>query len=616
MRYFITLKKHQHNYSATIRNSETQHETRLENLRLNPDDTISIKGNQISLGDIVQALIDYDDEWLEQWFDERGQLELGKHLYQQLFAEQKPDKNADCRIISEDEHICRLPWVLMAYRGVFLSMSGWSVALSHHDDCQDWELPPSPRILIVAPQPDEVAETDANNHIEALSSLLTSADSTYQPVIVETWDDFKTELKNNPHILYYYGHGEGDAYRTFLLFADNDNQRLDKPVADLLPLLRKHPPYIAYINCCYRDAGGSLGVGKQLSNIIPTVVTNRTVALIEAAQVQAMAFWKAVLLDDIAPHKAVSEVRGKMAELDFSVNDIRWLTPVLHCHYAKWTANPPKRFTDWQRDSHWRVKLDRVAQSSIVGQQTREMLRNRKPKALAYLWYGEENQGVDVFHQRLKIDLNQDLEQVIVHQILPEWQADLEENFHQCCHDMLCDAFEISSLEYLSAKIREISRSSTSQQTLIYIRHKPVKFRFKAPAEFHPKYIKRYLEWWNTVFVPKLPRQCYALLGLSYQVEEPAKFYDALIKLKLDELELSNTLFRLLDELEKVTKKDILDFLHGHNIPLPSNLKHSVISEILTKTKGDYGKILDAIQELETQAWQMRDEDNNEEIEW
>lgn len=600
MRYLITLTKQANGYQAVIKQTGKQ-ARQLDNLRLDENDGITIKKQSMSLGEIITALQTYDTDWLADWFDERGQLELGRYLYAQLFADQLPDNQAELCIISDDEHINHLPWLLLA-RDTFLNLAGWSIVLSPDDVFENLELPPSPRLLIVAPEPDDVSLTGATEHIHDLEKMLTDADSTLKPVIVNTWQAFVKEVKRQaPDVLYYYGHGISDTHSTKLVFANEFNQQLDVPVVDLIPHLINKPPRLVYFNCCFGDTGGLLGVGKQFSRFIPAVLTNRTIAMIDTAQAQALSFWHATLLDGIAPHQALAAQREQLAEWNLSVGDIRWITPVLHRHYEQWSANPPKKFHGWQRDPHWNLRLDRIKQFTRVYYDTEEMLRNNKPKALAYLWYGLANQGVEIFHQRLKIELQEKSANTRLIEISPEWSPISGENFE----DMLAQAFAIKNLDYLGAKIRELTRGSSASKTLIYVRHEPISFHFTDETKFHPKHLAAYLKWWNHRFIAQLPQSCHALLGVSYQVTEPTRFSDGLNKNGLDDVELSDTAFCLLDELEKISKKDLSEFIKKHNILLPADIKNTVIADILDSTQGDYHKVLDELQDIERKGLQQ-----------
>lgn len=612
IRYFIEIKDQEGQYHRRT------HQDNLNKrcvLQLSAEDRINIKGESIPLRDIVQALNNVDSQWLQNWFDERGQYDVGMHLYKQLFGTLKSedihkDKEVEIRIITEDEHIARLPWMLLAHK-VFLSATGWSVTLSSANPMKDCELPPCPKMLIIAPQPDDIASTNAQSHIEDLQELLSSAISYNRGKkldIVTTWDDFKESLRNfQPHIIYYYGHGVGDIYRSRLAFATKNNRLSNMPILDMIPLFKMmpNPPMIAYINCCSGNSGCFLGAGLQLRNVIPVVVTNYTVLKIRAAQAQGLSFWSNVLLKEKAPHTAISHIRSHMGEFGLNVSDTRWMTPVLHCHYSRWKANPPQRLSRLERDPHWRVKLDRVSQFSKVFFQVYEMFQQRKPRAFAYLWYGKEDQGIELFHQRLKVDLQEKLINVIIYEVLPEWPPTLDDPYI-CFRNMLIQAFEVQSIDQIPARIRTYTQSLSGRQTLVYIRHRPITSAYT----FHPNYLKTYLEWWNLNFVSKLPERTHALLGISYEVKNPQKFLDLLVRKEhLDELELSDTVFQILDEMEKIKKKDLLDFLKTHNIQLPSDIRDGILEKILKKTGGTYESVLDELKELERRAWRLRKQD-------
>jgi len=73
----------------------------------------------------------------------------------------------------------------------------------------------------------------------------------------------------------------------------------------------------------------------------------------------------------------------------------------------------------------------------------------------------------------------------------------------------------------------------------------------------------------------------------------------------LDDVELSDTAFCLLDELEKISKKDLSEFIKKHNILLPADIKNTVIANILDSTQGDYHKVLDELQDIERKGLQQ-----------
>ncbi|MCP4111645.1 MAG: TIR domain-containing protein [Desulfobacteraceae bacterium] len=627
VRYFLEIEKQDTTYNGRIHKGNTDKTWPLNDLKLGPEHTVEIKGQHIQLQSLIRKLADFDGQWLKNQFDDQGQYEFGLHLYSQIFGTliskeiQPPNGETEIRIITDDDHIARIPWNLLANNSIFLSNSGWSVSLSHTTSLIDCELPPSPKILIIAPQPTKLNPTNAESHLEELEELLSSADSSHtrdnKLHITTTRDDFKEFLKNfQPDIIYFYGYGKGDTYNPQLIFADKKNKQTDMPVSDLIHLLKTipdNPPLLAYINCCQGNADGFNMAGVQLEKLVTAVVFNRTAtdagthreALISAAQAQGAAFWKNILLKGMPPHKAVSQIRNQMpGKLDISPGNTRCITPVLHCHYSQWTSHlskPPPRL---ERDPHWRLKLDRVNQFSQIFFQTHQMFKERKPRALSYLWYGEKDQGIELFHKRLTFELQENLNNVIMYEVNPEWPTDMYDP-HQSFTDMIKQAFQITHFEHLAARIRTHTRSVAGRQTLVYVRHRPVTSSYI----FHPKYIKTYLEWWNLYFLPRLPDQTHALLGISYEVTNPAKFRDLLIKKeRLNETDLSETVFYILDEMEKINRKDLFDFLKTHNIQLPPDLRDGILEKILQKTRGNYERVLDELKELERRAWRLRKE--------
>ncbi|MCI5140649.1 MAG: hypothetical protein D3909_02760, partial [Candidatus Electrothrix sp. ATG1] len=349
--------------------------------KLSPDDILSLKNSKVSLTDLSQALIDFDQEWIDEYLDERGQLEVGQYLYQQIFARVSPydfaedGTGVELRITTKDEDIARLPWVLLAHEGVFLATMGWAISLATDIQAANYELPPRPKILALAPQPKDLEATGAEEHLQEIRELLSAADLAYSDDsrfrVVFDFASFHAELNAfQPDILYYYGHGKGNQHTTRLLFADQKGRSVATPLPDFTAALQSQPehkrPKLAYINCCQGDSGGLLGAGRQLLNHIPAVVTNRTTAFIDAARPQALAFWEYLLLKGEAPHRALCATCSNLGRLGLTTADIRWMTPVLHCRYDQWQANPPVAPDRSQRDPYWHLKVDRKVQYSLV----------------------------------------------------------------------------------------------------------------------------------------------------------------------------------------------------------------------------------------------------------
>ncbi|MCP4105056.1 MAG: hypothetical protein GY749_05905 [Desulfobacteraceae bacterium] len=576
-----------------------------------------LKDNDWTLDDLIKAIIEFNPNDLKA-FDERVQLNLGQHLYNQTLGtlpEQKQEQlsNAkDLRILTNDEWIAKLPWNLLANKGIFLCTIGYSVSVSRQSENAPCELPPSPRLLIVAPQPANVPETYAKDHLEDLEDILSSHDPllSFDNHIKTacTWDDFVCMVNEfKPQLVYYYGHGESEGKKTRLVFAQGPkNKRLDKPVADFALCLRnmEKPPILAYINCCLGDAGGFLGAGMQLGDFIPAVITNRTIAYIPVAQAQGIALWENILIRAIPPHQAVATLYARMEAHNLTTADIKWINPVFHCHYSQWDAKPPTppdRLTD---DPHWHLKIDRVSQFSHVVAQTRLMLREKKPKSLVFVWYGQEGQGIEIFHKRLWVELREDLSNTFVHPVRPAWPFHLED-YQTAFGNTLAQAFEVNTLDDIPARIRNESHGQSGRQTLVYIRHEPV----RATNLINPESLRGYVEWWDHEFAPRLQKSQFALLSVSFIVENPPAFAEYMEEEKFDSLDLKHTDFWLLDEMEQLALKDLLRFLRTHNIRLPVERRDKVLKKILKKTGGQYEQTIDELKKLRKEAWQVDEKD-------
>jgi len=256
---------------------------------------------------------------------------------------------------------------------------------------------------------------------------------------------------------------------TYLLFASGQGDRLDRrPVADFAQVLRNldRAPALVYVNCCQGDAGGDLGVGRLLEAFVPAVITNRTLAMIETAQAQALALWEALLMKGESPDAALALLYSRRIGPDVRADEVRWMTPVLHGHYSDWTANVPPPLRRDVHDPFWHLKVDRVEQVGVVKDQTRQMLREGKPKAHAFLWYGEPGEGVDIFHNRLDKELREDNPDNRVWTVHPYWPDELVTP-HRSFSDMLCEACGVSDLEDISAQFRHLTGGATGKGALL-----------------------------------------------------------------------------------------------------------------------------------------------------
>ncbi len=624
---FLTLRRRDNSVYGSLTVFNKQQEYALDGLNLHPSARLAYGDQKPTLQDVLGKFLAFDLTRPDLLTNERGQLDVGHHLFSETFKvlsgrelRRLRGENIDLRVVTDDEHIMRLPWSLIADGGIFLSTSGWSVSLSAAaSDCKDYTLPPSPKILVITPKAPNWQETIPDQHVAELEERLSGANHLHKQGRhlrwVTTWEETLNELRNfQPHIIYYYGHGMGDFNSSELVFTSaiskgdrppGEPQLREKlvPAADFASAIRRlgdNTPLLAYINCCLGDAGGLLGVGRQLSEVIPAVVTNCTTAYREAAQKQALAFLKGTLLDGLSPHEAVSSIRANMVDLDLTFRDLRWLTPVLHSRYLKWSFTPPPSASKDERDLQWRHRLNRVHQFSQVLYQTRRLIQGRHQRSLAYVWYGREGQGLQQFYQRIEAELPSDLPDFKVIPIRPSWPIEYY-NFSRSVGDMLAQAFGICDLEELPAKIDAIS-SGGKRQIILYLQHPPI----TPEMNFSLGMLRWYLEWLDHNFAGILPDNVYGLTGFSFMVRKPETFKWAVLEReRLNEIEFENISFHLLEEMKSVERSDLVEFLRSHNIRWPSDRREELLNRIITRTGGSYEGVLEEIKALDELAWDL-----------
>lgn len=65
-----------------------------------------------------------------------------------------------------------------------------------------------------------------------------------------------------------------------------------------------------------------------------------------------------------------------------------------------------------------------------------------------------------------------------------------------------------------------------------------------------------------------------------------------------------------MDELDRVTRRDLIDFIRTHNIAVPTDLRDKAIDDILARSKGSYVRVIDELEHLESRIWQQGAQEN------
>jgi hypothetical protein len=254
------------------------------------------------------------------WLEERGQLEIGRKLFDETVAAMEPLANCDevdLRIVADEPHLLALPRPLLNRSGIFLIQGGWSMSVSTDSrPAEPVTLPSHPTILVVNPDPYPDVPFGGADHANDLRDLLRGEDydlgSMEKMIEVRTWQELKKAVAAGPFdVVYYYGPAESDGDGTRLAFeADGGGGPDLRSVSSLAKRLRsmQPAPKLACVNCCLGDRGGRLGIGSQLGSFIPSVITSRTTIRPPAAQKQARSLFRQLLLDSVPPHEAVASL--------------------------------------------------------------------------------------------------------------------------------------------------------------------------------------------------------------------------------------------------------------------------------------------------------------------
>lgn len=198
-----------------------------------PSQQITLRDTHLELGDISDKLLTFNENeaWLETVFDEAGQIQLGTYLYQQTLGQvaalTESHEETQLVVISEDAFIRHLPWNILSRDGrTFLVLDDWRINVATHASTKSVQFSAHPRILLVCPDvlSEGFAPTQGRQHREDLKQELSAIHGLFNSpeycALCASWDDFCERVKQRWDVIYFYGHGVGDAYATKLIFAD------------------------------------------------------------------------------------------------------------------------------------------------------------------------------------------------------------------------------------------------------------------------------------------------------------------------------------------------------------------------------------------------------------
>jgi TIR domain-containing protein len=243
-----------------------------------------------------------------------------------------------------------------------------------------------------------------------------------------------------------------------------------------------------------------------------------------------------------------------------------------------------------EADPEWAQKLDRIEQTGAARYLVDDMLELGRPRCICFCWYGGERDGVDTFHNRLESEFA-GVSKNRCWSVRPEWPGVISRP--SFC-EMLTHTMEIARPDDTGAAIRNHFHGRRRQ--LLYVNHTPV----ESNRRLNPHQFLEYLRWWDEAVLDYLEPQQHVILGVSFVVENPVKFRDAVERVAgIPQHPFSDRfVFELLPVLQPLRPEHLRTFFKRINMQLRADQPHQeqIIDTILDSTNGEYDLV---VQELE-----------------
>lgn len=626
-------------YRAVIHGLRTAALVR-DGLKLSPTDTVPFSSGPVSLADLSRRLFPADSETVAEdlaFFNERHQLELGRFLGEQLFGsvaasnelrELFAREGQELRLVTDDEHLVRLPWVLLAAEELVLAARRrWSIALAREAGATT-TLRPKPRILLARPEPAGLPPTQGREHSARLAERIGGgANPLYKWSEVtreaNTWPAFAAALAElRPDIVYFYGHGDGDPACSALLFEtaarDRDPITMDR-VAQAISEQGGGAVKLAFLNCCSGDAGGLLGAGMQLRRSIPAVLANRTFAWSQVARASAEIFFEELLLQGAPPHAAYAavcrglfepETPGTASSAPGKRRPISWMTPVLHLGYQQWESAPLRRKPSLPKKAASLAHFDRARQLGAVVPLAGKLREPAVREHHAVFWYGAQHQGVQAFHGHLRHELA--LPGHVVRSFRPfAWPPDLlaaeatSEGWNNEAEasilSALAEVFDVLEPNQIAQVLRaEHSGSARGERLVCYVAVPPPPEHLGG-LEARLRLLHRFLALWDQRVAPCFEEPFVPVLGVSLEAQDPSGLRDELVSFE-DALGLSALRFLPLPELGAVELDELASHLRSTASHLRATERDLAAREILRQTAGRYDDVVSLLADEQSLA--------------
>ena len=281
------------------------------------------------------------------------------------------------------------------------------------------------------------------------------------------------------------------------------------------------------------------------------------------------------------------------------------MTPLLHRQYSRWVPaeKKPRYFLDKQ-DPHWEYMLDRVTQSGTLQGEIRQMINHNHPGTALFIWYGCRNVGVDLFHQRVPLDIHELRLNAQSLAVSMDWPAHtlygsltpavFEDNLLQCLRHI--ETLHIRTpinLHTLGSFLQQLTGQS-GQKILLHLRLQTLR------DDGNPEDVVQFLEWWQTTVNPILTaHRIQTLMTLGIEVAEPDMVEEAFNEwLEPLNNQYNNLSVDLLPQLPLLSERDLRKFMRRFFSSLPPARVSEEIKLIMEAAKGNYQKTIDLLSDL------------------
>ena len=593
---------------------------------IEPDTVITYANKSFTLSELFENLVDYQNKtkWLSEYFDDSKQLHLGHFLYEQTLGQceaRLPDlgSKVELIVITTDPFIQQLPWTILSRdKRSFLIMDDWTINLATKRVNLPITFAEVPSLLVICPEPESrhFPSTQGRLHAEDLQRSLATysraLDSPKYFSLAETWDECVQRLQSQHwDMVYFYGHSKGGEHGSQLVFANKDGQAELYSVMALAKLLKKSPPDVLYINACQSGSLSAAGAANQLGECVPALVVNRTDALISDAKKQASVFFHA-LQQYYPPHEALAEAyRTSSAKM----TSTSWMTPLLFQHYVKWTFVDSNTQQLSEHDPNWRLRLDRFDQTAQLRARVSDMMKFKHPLAMFCFWFGGQGQGVELYHDRIPVEIEDGGISVVSRSFRwPECFDDFDCNFEQ----MILDGLSTDKIRRLDMIHKVLDQhQSSNKKVLLHCRFKTL--RLPPHGHVYLEHIEEFLFWWNDRMMPILrEHKMSVILAVGYELDKEIPTFANDVQEEFEKRPMDDDFMPLLlPELPAINDEHVIEFLKlkVKNLRFDdAKQRKRFVQDLLKKNKveGNYEKTLRILQTVVASAYRFKRSDKPE----